>query len=299
MASEKFANRPEAEVDSAYTATDTTLTVDDASPFPSTGVFRVILNNTEQTIFRVDSVAGNVFTGVAEEFDGNAAIGVTVKIVASKGAAERFIQSPDAGDIAAYGGAAGVDRYGPIHKIGDPTLPSWAWQNQGTAAVVEANGIVFFSVPSASTSIRSRIISTPATPWTVTILMRSNALAASAQYAGLVLRESATGELYIFYLLVNGTLQAVKFTNDTTFSAVGALNGAAPILAQHWHWLRITDNGTNLLFSISTDGVNFVQRGSEGRTVFMAGGPNQFGIFGNVDSAAAAFTFSVASWIVT
>jgi hypothetical protein len=299
MASEKFANLAETTLASDYTSGGASITVASATGFPTTGVFRVRLGNTAKTIYRVDSVAGAVFTGGAEANDGNATTGQTAVNVATRAVAERFVQSPDADDIALYGGVSAADRYGPINKIGNPTTPAWAWQNQGGASVVEANGIVFFSTPSASTSIRSRLISTPATPWTATILLRSNGLTAGTNYCGLVLRESGTSKLYIYYLLVNGTLQAVKFTNDTTFSAVGAVNVAAPILAQHWHWLRITDNGTNLLFSLSTDGVNFVQFGSEGRTVFMAAGPNQFGLFGNVDSGAAAFTASFASWLVT
>lgn len=302
MPAERFTNRPAAEVAVGYTATDTTLEVDDASSFPATGVFRVILDNAEGTIFRVDSVAGDVFTGAAEEFDGDAAVGVGVKIVASRAVGERFTQSPESGFIVLPSGVNAADTYGPIWKLVDPGTPAWAWQNQGGASVVQANGLVFLTIPSQTTNIRSRLISAVGTPWTITTMLRQRFTTTTSdrQFAGLVLRESGTGKLHTWYIQNSGNIQHVKYTNNTTFSAVGAVNLAIPgALGTQWHWLRITDNGTNLLFLYSIDGVNFVQMGSEGRTVFMAGGPNQYGIFGNVDQSAVSFDASFAHWLQT
>ena len=303
MASEKFANLAETTLASGYTSGTTTLSVVSASGFPTVGVFRVRLGNTGKTVWRVDSVSGTTFTGAAEANDANANSGDAVKIVASKAVAERFLQSPDPGGIDAIAGVSAADSYGPVWKLGRPDLVSWAWQNQGGAAVVDANGISFLSIPSQTTNFRSRLISTPATPWTATILMQAHftVTAANQQQAGIILRESGTGKIYPFYLDAAGQLQAIKFTNDTTFSAVGAVNSTTAFLNSvgRRYWLRITDNGTNLLFLTSRDGVNFTQQGSEGRTVFMAAGPNQFGIFGNVDSSAAAFDASFYSWLQT
>ena len=60
-------------------------------------------------------------------------------------------------------------------------------------------------------------------------------------------------------------------------------------------WLRIKDDGTNLKFSASRDGKYYFTEMSVGRTVHMAGGPNQFGSFGNVDGSAGAFALDVFS----
>jgi hypothetical protein len=300
VASEKFANRPSSTVAVGYTATDTTLEVADASDFPATGVFRVKLGNAAGTIFRVDSVAGDVFTGLAEAFDDDAAVSDTVKIVASRGAAERFLQSPESGEARARAGVSAADFYGPVWKLGDPTVPSWAWVNQGTSTIANANGISYLEIPNATTNIRSRVISAPATPYTITALFRGRfAGALSTQYGGLVFRESGTSKLYIWYVAGNSALQAIKFTNDTTFSAVGAVNTVLQGAGGNFHWLRFTDNGTNLLFAASVDGINFTEYGTEGRTVFMAGAPNQVGFFANVDSAGAGMAISLLSWVVT
>lgn len=270
-----------------------TLEVADATGMPATGNFRIRVGNVAGSILRVTARAGTTLTVDVEQDDGNAAIGDTVRLVNTAAAMEAL----KADAIAGSGGGGGFPWW---PTIVDPTLPAWAWQNQGGAAVVQANGIVFLSVPSSTTSIRSRLISAVATPWTITTLLRPRHVSATQQYGGLVLRESSTGKLYIFYVLGNGTVQAVKFTNDTTFSTVGAVNVAGPLgYLGDWQWLRVTDNGTNLLFSISLDGRNFIQLGSEGRTVFMAGGPNQYGIFGNADGGVAAFDVSFTHWVQT
>lgn len=302
MPAEKFANLAETTLSAGYTAGAGSISVTSAAGFPTVGVFRVRLGNTGKTIFRVDSVSGTTFTGAAEANDANANSGDTAILAASKAVAERFVQSPEAGDIALLSGAAAVDRYGPLNKLGDPTLPSWAWQNQGGASVVQANGIVFLSLPNTAVNIRSRLIAAPATPYSMTALLRARytSVAANAQFCGLIFRESGTSKLYIYGIQNGGSIQAIKYTNDTTFSAVGAVNLALPgVMGTQWHWLRVRDDGTNLIFSMSLDGVNFVQMGSEGRTVFMAGGPNQVGIFGDTEGSPGAFDVSFASWVQT
>jgi hypothetical protein len=153
-------------------------------------------------------------------------------------------------------------------------------------------------VPDASSDIRERLLAAPTPPYTATMLLRSNAIGANNQYCGPCFRESGTGKLYIFYVLVDGTIQAAKWTDNTTFDSVGAVGTTAPIVTHDYHWLRIGDDGTDLTFALSTDGQNYFVTGSEGRTVFMAGGPDQIGFFANVDSAAGAFSMSVASFDV-
>jgi hypothetical protein len=59
-----------------YVLGSTTITVKDASAFPTSGVFRVnLIQHGVSVLFRVDSVAGNVFTGKAESGDKNIAMG--------------------------------------------------------------------------------------------------------------------------------------------------------------------------------------------------------------------------------
>lgn len=296
MSPELFANRPEAEVAVGYTATDTTLEVDDASAFPATGVFRVLLGNPLGTIFRVDSVAGDVFTGAAEAFDGNAAIGDTVRIVASKAVAERFLQSATPGEIAALSGVLGADRYGPLHKLGNPSTPSWAWYNKGGSTITSGGGVELLAIPNSTTSIRARLIAAPGTPYTIKALLRMRlASALAGQYAGLCFSDGT--KIQIWYVGGGGALQAVKFTSATAFSGVGPVNTTVLGQAGLPTWLGLTDDGTDLHFLLSVDGVNWITYGSEARGTFFTTAPSHVGFFANVDGSAGAFDLSLISWL--
>lgn len=294
---EKFANLAETTLASGYTSGGSSISVSSASGFPADGVFRVRLGNVSKTIFRVDSVSGTTFTGAAEAFDGNASAADTVTLVATRGSMEQMSQIVTPGEARLLGGPSGGLFYGPTWELGDPTAPAWAWVNQGGAVAVEANGVAFLTIPNAATSIRARVVAAPSTPYQQAGLFRALQSGSSgSQYGGICFRESGTGKLYIFYVLNNGALQAVKFTNPTTFSAVGAVNTSLYGGPGSFHWLAIEDDGTDLHFLVSLDGVNYVEYGTEGRTVFMAGGPDQIGYFANVDSNGGGWSLSMMSW---
>jgi len=178
----------------------------------------------------------------------------------------------------------------------DDSGGTWAWDNQGTASIVHSGGLTHLIVPSATTNLRVRYETAPATPWTLTVLLRAMYFGAgNLAYTGIALRDG-TGKIYIFYITDNRQFQAVRFTNATTFSAIGPVNSTF-VAAGMWHWLRVTDDGTNISFHTSIDGVNFRQSGvNESRTAFFGSGPTQFGIFGNVDTNGPPFTVTFASY---
>ena len=305
MASEKFANRPEALVDSSFSAGGTSLTVDDASDFPTTGVFRVVLGNAEGTIFRVDSVAGDVFTGAVEAFDGNASVGDTVKIVASKAVAERFLQSPESGEARATAGVSAADFYGPIWKLTALDQSSWSWVNQGSASVTQASGIVYLLTPGAAGSnVRGRFVASPATPYTITAAVLPGLTGGTHNFCGICFREASSSKLYDIHVYNAGgatteQVRVQKWTNSTTASTTmttrGMVANRGPV------WLRISDNGTNLIFSYSIDGVNWFTLNTEARGTFMSGGsgPTQVGIdISSEDTSTVGGTaMSVLSWL--
>ena len=299
MGAEKFANLAETTLASSYTSGGSSISVASAVGFPSAGPFRVRLGNGGKTIFRVDSVSGTTFTGAAEANDANAGSGDSVKIVATRAVAERFIQTPDAGEIQAYAGVSGADRYGPLWKLTPLDQSGWAWVNQGGAAVTQSGGVVLLTGPSnASDSFRIRKTSAPGTPYSVTALVRArySSAAANQQNAGICFRDG-TGKLYVWYVSSAGQVQAVKWTNETTFSAVGAVNLSIVGIPGAWHWLRLTDDGTNLKFLLSLDGVHFKEYGSEGRTAFFGSGPTEYGIHLDTTASSGEVGLSVASLV--
>lgn len=297
MASEKFANLAETTLASDYTSGGSSISVASATGFPTSGVFRVRLGNAGKTIYRVDSVSGTTFTGGAEENDANATTGDTVKIVASRQVAERFLQSPASGEAFAYAGVSAADRYGPIWKAGALSTSGWSWVNQGSAALTESGGVGTFSMPStAGTNHRGKYVAAPGTPYTVTAKISYFMPTANFSTCGLALRESGSSKIIIFGLAGNNgfKLNAAKLTNDTTFSAD---NLSAAIAATGDLFLRVADNGTNVIFSYSLDGVNFNTHLSETRGTFFTTAPNQYGIAGN-NSCGSSILFGVAGLLV-
>jgi hypothetical protein len=298
MAVELFANLAETTLASGYTSGGASISVTSASGFPTAGRFRVRLGNAGQTIYRVDSVAGTTFTGGAEFNDANASSGATVKIVASRQVAERWLQSPDA-EIFSPSGVSGADRWGPVRRVVYPITADFAWGNQGAAAIDTTYGFTRLSLPSTSTNIRRRGKSAPGTPYTITAMFHY-ADANVSKYGGLFFRESGTSKLHLFqFMATTNNCQIVNFTNDTTFNSnpnnvtlPGSILGTLGPF-----WFRVTDNATNLLFAASRDGLYYTTDMSIGRTSFMAGGPNEVGFFGNVDSSAGAWDMDVLSWI--
>lgn len=298
MASEKFANLAETALASGYTSGTTTLSVTSAAGFPTAGVFRVRLGNVGKTIWRVDSVSGTTFTGAAEANDANANSGDTCIIVASRQVAERFIQTPNAGEIAAYAGVSAVDRYGPVYKLNQLDQSAWSWVNQGTATVTQSNGVVYLEGPSqAGLNARSRVVTAPATPYTITALIQAVVPAMANIGVGLVWRESGTSKLTFLMLSQTGVRQA-NFTNDTTFSA-DVTTFTALFAAGTMVWLRMTDDGTNLITSFSFDGVIYHQLASVLRGSFFTTAPNQMGLSVFCTSSAGIQGENVFSWLQT
>jgi hypothetical protein len=296
MAVELVRNLAETTLASSYTSGGSSIEVDDATGFPSTGAFRVALGNAGRTIFRVDSVSGTTFTGGAEEFDASASAGDTVVGVGTRGSFERLIQTPASGEIHAYSGVSAADRYGPIWKMTPLDQSGWSWVNQGDASVTQASGVVFLNAPSAAAqNLRIRKTSAPATPYTITV-----ALICEAAFTGSFnvrtrpsWRQSSDGKLVtIGYLGGNGVFEVLKFNSATSFSASYAARNVAarPSLA----FIRMTDNGTNRVVSTSFDGVNFRQLHSVGRTDFMTA--DEVGIFIGPESGHES-GLSIVSWV--
>jgi len=166
------------------------------------------------------------------------------------------------------------------------SLPvAWTWQNQGTATAALAKSRLGLTIlADASLTIKSILQTAPATPWTVTAQISINCKTpANFVKGGLMLRDSSS-KLFFYGLQFSTTLGValVKFTNDTTFSS----NVNSHNTLHNSIYLRITDNGTNTIFSYSYDGNSFIQQFSESRTTFFASGPTQVGIGGATQQAS-------------
>ena len=179
---------------------------------------------------------------------------------------------------------------------------SWAWVNQSSGAnVTQGATTVFMDSTATAQGLHCRTIAAPATPYTITALMRGwyFTQAINQQYAGILFRELG-GKIITHHIQASNQFQVVK-SNSPTAGFVAA-SDITLVGAGDYHWLRIADNGTNIIFSFSLDGINFVQRFSEARGTHFStsGGPQEVGIFIACDGAGTIGTRATFfSWIVT
>lgn len=159
----------------------------------------------------------------------------------------------------AAGGGSGL--YAPVLS----TIPTSAntglstWGNQGSASVADTAVGVTITSPSAgatdSWNIRHK--TAPATPYTITGLVALTSMGAT------ILRGVGMGwydgtKAQVMRLVFNGNAAPTLYvSNETTLTAFSA-NVVGPFsMVMNPCWMRLADNGTNITFSTSHDGVNF------------------------------------------
>lgn len=166
----------------------------------------------------------------------------------------------------------------PTAGLTAPVDGDFAWINQDNATKsVDGDGNIFIINPSTSGGASLRKKAAPGTPYTIEAGIIPFIPGTSGSQCGLCFRESSTGKLVIIGAHRDRGMSVAKYTNGDTFNGhYLELDTVAhgPVM-----WLRMTDNATNLIFSVSFDGRNYIQVHSVSRTDWMAGGPNEVGFF--------------------
>lgn len=287
---ETYANRAADSLASGISNSDVSLTLVDGSEFPSTGNFRIVI---EDEIILVGARSSNTLSSLTRGAEGTSAAshssGATVTHVLTRDGLqalgtvlhpsdtfanldaatlrEGVVGFPDDGLTALRHGAAAKATWGPIYPLTRPVDANFAWINQGGASVTDLGGGIHLHGPGGGPGGNSRIrkMAAPATPYVITALLLPNAFLKDFHTWGMVFRQSSDGKLVTFDQTANGgarQIRVTQWTNPTTATAA-----VQPISMFHiYPWLRIADNGTNRLYSVSQDGQNWTQFYSEGRT---------------------------------
>jgi hypothetical protein len=178
-----------------------------------------------------------------------------------------------------------------------PVLGDFTWVNQGTATATQrGQSIALFAPAVTGTQIRALVQAAPATPYTITARIDPLFLLKANLQAGLCFRDSVGGGLILHSL--NGganNLASQAFTNATTFSS----NYLLTPINTPFGWHRIADNGTNRIYSISTNGYDWVTIHTIGRTDFLTA--DQVGFFVNPDNDATPnydAMMAIRSWSI-
>lgn len=194
-----------------------------------------------------------------------------------------------------YSGSAWVP-WGPIFPMTAPVDASFAWINQGGASVDTTYGGIYLAVPAAAgVNWRIRKLAAPSTPYTITACFLLDTFGADNAYIALGWRESSSSKIVTFGLQMNtgSRLKVDKWTNETTFSAT-YIDFIARSGSSSCAWLRITDNGTNRICSVSSDGQHWIAVHTVGRTDFLTANEVLFG--GQSQNGTYDAGFSLLSW---
>lgn len=325
MAVEQYANLAQDQLNGGIDNVVVSLVLDDASEFPATGNFRILIDSellicTARSSNTLTVLRGQEGTTAASHSDD-----AIVTLVATAGSIVAVGSAIHRQDVFASRPAAGVegrlflpsdgisiDRdsgalwtpYGPTFPLTPPVDGDFSWDNEGIAVKDTTRGGIHLTAPASTGGLRVRYKTAPATPYVLTGAfipgMASDATAFPG--LGLLFRKNSDGKLVTFsYTLATDIFaRPQKWNTSTSFNAGYAVTHEnlsdfkfGPLI-----WFRIADNGTNLLFSFSSDGQNYYQNFSVSRTDFMSGGPDQIGFWANA-TASYATSIWLLHWAVS
>ena len=178
--------------------------------------------------------------------------------------------------------------------INPPDPASFTWINQGsaTAALDSTGGCYFFAPGVTSNNLRILKETAPSTPYS-RIVGFATALQRDFMAVGIIFRESSTGKV-VFFAADGGAANVARlsynqWTNATAYSSTPLATNSQPwcVLV----WLKVTDDGTDLVWYTSPDGINWIQAHTVSRTIWMSGGPDEVGFaiqMGNGNNPGAA-----------
>lgn len=222
--------------------------------------------------------------------------GTAGQVLTSNGAsADPTFQAPAGGSTSPTGAAYSV-----------PTLATFSWVNQGSSTVVQAvsGQAILLTIPSnASLNWRLQAITAPSTPYTITAQIYGGTTiqaASNSSLCGLYFYDGT--KLYGIEYLNQGAgynIRVEKITNVTTDGSTPAgPNGTGFQNAFLYpQWLRVKDDGTNLVFSYSADGQNFIQLFSEAVGTYMT--PTKVGFGGLSNVGAINLDVNLLNWLQT
>lgn len=316
---EIFANEASAVLDGSINDSVTSITVKSQVRVPSSGTFRARIDNE---YLKVTAVSGNTWTVVRNDGGSSAdshSDNAPINLVVTKEAVDAIVSVRQSGseianrralnfvgatvaDDAANGQATITVSSGPVDEIAFTTPPAsntLTWVNQGSASVSNNSyGGWHLNAPAVGASDNNRMLVTSipgSTPWS--FIVRLNVLTLSVNYvdAGLVIRESSTGKFYRLAWGVGG-IEVTRWSGPGSFAANEM--APTPVYGTPIRWGKIAYDGTNIVFSVSHDGLNWLQLRSVGKTSYFTTGPDQVGIVANANQASGGLScgISVLSW---
>lgn len=330
MAHQTYANLAKSTLASNYTAGNTTITVatGDGLLFPATGDFMVAISDPPAFFLKCTSRSGDVLTVTSSGQEGTVATnelsGTAVTQVITAGSLDNM--RSDWSGIGTYANlpASGMkkgDRYVCTDSYYQFVYDGSAWQaffgtfpvtippfaslvyvNQSGASSNNTSGGAYLQ-GTANAGVNLQILkkAVPTVPYTVDFaLLPANQSVSNFPQFGFCVRDSGTGKLVTLNFTFSGSSQSdwntAKYNSPTSFSAAYNNPSTFSYMSTTPMFARIKDDNTNLIFSVSSDGQNWLQIDSRLRTDFL-GTPNEIGFFVDSNGSNKIMAMTVIHWL--
>jgi hypothetical protein len=178
-------------------------------------------------------------------------------------------------------------------------LSGFSWLNQGSATI-SSDGRTLQAPADASFSVHARIKAAPSTPYVLEAAFIPSQVPHNYATAGLLLYDSVSGKSLAFSVVRVASAAHLVVSKN---SSVTVEDGAAyydvdwsSALSLSPVYMRIADNGTDLTYSVSNDGNAWITVLTQGRTVYIAGGPTHTGFFVNPRHTSYPCGLTLTRW---
>jgi hypothetical protein len=268
-------------LDGSIDGSQTTLDVNDGSQFPSTGNFRLLIDDEILICTARSSDTLTVVRGQEGTSGASHANAAPVYHIVTAGALDRMGQ-----DYVQYWNRAPAFKIANDAGTGLLTVSDFTWDNQGGATAVDENGTIGLVCPAASgTNYRVLYKTAPSTPYAYIGMLRgvlsSTQGGGSAMGFGIGVRKNSSGQIHTIETLVTDSainnVAVLILTNSTTVFTSQKSGNHAWITQDVW--FKVEDDGSNLKWYIGLDGSNWLKVADFGRTTYMSGGPDQVCFF--------------------
>jgi hypothetical protein len=279
---EKLANAPISTLSGSITNSATALTVTSASTFPTTGTFRVLIDDE---IIKVTGVSGTTFTIVRGQESTTAVShgsGATVTGIVTKNSLDTVFGEQlqygllSARPAAPQEGATWCDTdslYQYIYHNGNweltnpiyvPAanqidLSAWTGVNlSGTTWASRAGVLNIRSVTTSGTSIAHYHKALPAAPYKLNICVKTITWQLHWHLFGIALHDVSSGKFKLFEIGAISNAQSIIIEDYNTYNSYSSTPAGKSIWLPDITHLQIEDDNTDWYFRFSMDGVNWV-----------------------------------------
>jgi len=325
---EKFSNLAVNKLSAAIaTTTATSCALHDASSFPTSGSFRIRIDDE---ILVVTAVAGNTFT-VTRGAEGTIAVThaaeATVRHLLTRGGLEarvanRFISDlydnkpaagvkgrlflPTDGQFIEYDDGAAWHKYGPYRRLKAPPQTGWSWVNQGNATAAFVGSALVLEDPDLdATTPQLRLYVRPLTVGATSLVaaFTYNGIGTDVPCMGICARDvggSDDGNFTAFGLRLQASpsnpftiLHFKHYTSPTAVEASPSFDGRQ-MMPVRVVWVKYEWAGNYKRWYWSGDGINWIKWSEDTLTSYNT--PTQFGVFIDPVNNNQRVSLSLVHW---